>query len=185
MLPPSAAPGEVWNNQNPSPAAAGAPGETSAGWKAENSLRCRAAASPEPLLRQEEHPVSLSCATAELLHTRELCVTRAGFLYLRRTRGSSGGPGDQHLEMCRTSRFPETLGPGRSPGVKGRMGKPHRNTIRGKRAPREMPRAEHTWVIPLQEMQNGSAALPAGAGQLLLALVHGFFRSNWPDLSQT
>lgn len=46
-------------------------------------------------------------------------------------------------------------------------------------------KAEHTWVIAQQEMQNGSGALPAGAGQLLLALVHGFFRSNWPDLSQT
>lgn len=78
------------------------------------------------------------------------------FLYLRRTRGSSGGPGDQHLEMCRTSRFPGTLGPGRNPSVEGRMGKTHSNTIslhspRGKWTSREMhsawgARLSHTGV---------------------------------------
>lgn len=49
------------------------------------------------------------------------------FLYLRRTRCSAGGRGDQHLVMCSISRFLENLAPGMNPGIKGKTIKGHKH----------------------------------------------------------
>lgn len=127
-----------WYHQNASPAAARA-GETSADGEQDLIQHVTAGCTLSRDPRQAENIPLVSAAyqiravkdsveTAAVSRGRSLWLV-CRFLYLRRTRRSAGGHGDQHPATCSISRFLENLGPGMNPGVEGRMIKTHRDTI--------------------------------------------------------